>query len=397
MANADTLYGKIWSEKEYLIVLHYYFKYKDHPQHADCDYIQKLSKLMGRTPHSILYRMQNYASIDPDEKKQTRKGKVNISDLGRELFKKWSKKKDTLKDCVEVFLRDEETNNQPTLFNPAPIRLPRAFEKYELLDQIGRGGFGEVFSCLDSNGKEFAIKIIDKVKLYDQECIHRFRREIKSLKSIKHPNVIVIHEDNLDKEKNYPGFVMDLGKHTLTQYLTKSREKNDDPDYRPVLGFEKATHIFKSMMNAVEALHSASTPIIHRDINPNNILQLYDDTWVLADFSLAKFLPPEPVSTTFATNTFQVMGTAHYTSPEQYRSLKNTDERTDIYALGWLLWDLFSSAYPPPRREDPGLPQNLENVFQKAVEWNSDDRFQSVQKLRETFSREIQLFSDKYE
>lgn len=388
MTTAGNIYGKIWSEKEYLIVLHYYFKYQGQSQHADSHYIRKLADLLGRTPHSILYRMQNYASIDPDEKNLSRKGKTNITEFGIRLFKEWSKKKETLKDCAETFIRDEEAKNQPTLFNPTPVKLPRAFKKYELLDEIGRGGFGVVFSCLNTkNTKIFAVKIINTTNLFDPECLHRFGREIRSLQSITHPNVIPIHEDNLEKEKDYPGFVMDLGEHTLAQHLTKSREKSEDKDMRPVLGTNEATKIFMSILNAVEALHSAFPPIIHRDINPNNILQLFDGNWVLADFSLAKFLPPGPSSTTFVTDTFRAMGTAHYTSPEQYRSLKDTDERTDIYAMGWLLWDLFSSEYPPPRQSKSGLTDNLNKIFQKAIERAPDDRFQSIKEMRDAFEQ----------
>lgn len=388
MTSASNIYGRTWSEKEYIIVLYYYFDYKGQPQHADVHYIRKLADLMGRTPHSVLYRMQNYASIDPEVKDPSRKGKTNITEFGIRLFKKWSQKRKSLKDCAEAFIRDEEAKNQPTLFNPTPVKLPRAFEKYDLLDEIGKGGFGDVFSCLNTkNKKPFAIKIINNFKRYDPESIHRFGREIRSLKSIRHQNVISIHEDNLEKEKDYPGFVMDLGEHTLDQHLTKSKEKNEDKAQRPVLGTDEAANIFMSILDAVEALHSASPSIIHRDINPNNILQMSDGNWVLADFSLAKFLPPGSSSTTYATGSFQGMGTAYYASPEQYRSLKDTDERTDIYALGVLLWELFSSEFPPPRHNESGLTENLDKIFQKAFERDPEDRFQSVQEMKDAFEQ----------
>ncbi len=392
MSTAESLYGKIWNETEYIIVLHYYYKYHGYPQHADSSYIQDVAKLLGRTPHSILYRLQNYASIDPEETTPRRKGKVNISQLGSKIFNKWSIKKDSLKDCAEVLLRDAKASSQPNLFNDLPTKLPKAFKKYELLDQVGHGAFGEVFSCLDTiTGEEFAIKIIDKRKLQDQNCLSRFRREIRALKSIKHPNVITIFEDNLEKEKDYPGFVMEIGRHTLSQYLRKSME--DKSDQRPILKFDEALCIFKTILDAVEALHSSAPAIIHRDINPNNIIQLYDGKWVLADFSLAKFLHPEPVSTTFATQTSQGMGTPYYVSPEQYQHLKYTDQRTDIYSIGMLMWELFSSAYPPPQHSKSGLSEYLDRVFQKAIEWEQDDRYQSVRELRDNLGKEIKAFS----
>lgn len=383
MARAHEIYGKKWSEKEYLITLHAYFEHMGEPQHADTPFVQELSHILGRTPHSILYRLQNYASIDPTEMNPYRKGKVHITDLGIRIFQEWSSKRDSLRDAAEAFLRDEQSQMIPDLFNPSPVRLPVTFRDYELLDEVGRGSFGIVFSCISlKDGKTFAIKIIDGSKLWDRECVHRFTREIRALKVVDHPHVIRIFADNLDNEKDYPGFVMDLAETSLTQYLGLRAKERTPEGQRPVLEFEEAKEILSSVVDAVEALHQSNPTILHRDINPNNILRRFDGKWVLADFSLAKFLPAVPVSTSFATSSHMAMGTLHYTAPEQCRSLQQSDVRSDIFSLGWLLWELFSTEGPYVRREPTGLPQQLEHAFLKATSFEKEHRFGSVTEFR---------------
>lgn len=387
MTSAREIYGSKWSEKEYLIVLHSYYKHRNEPQHAESHFIQELSHILGRTPHSILYRLQNYSSIDPEEKDPRRKGKIHITEYGRRIFDLWSRKRNVLEETAEAFLRDEKSQLEPNLFNPRPTRLPVTFKEYELLDEIGRGGFGIVFSCLNTRtNKTYALKVIDVARLHDEECLSRFSREIRALKSVEHSNIIQIHADNLRDEKKYPGFVMDLAEYSMPQYFDTLKPKGFQ---RPLLDKVEAVRIFTAIVDAVQVLHDSNPPILHRDINPNNILRLFNDNWVLADFSLAKFLPPRPVSTSFATETHMAMGTAHYTSPEQYKCLKDADVRSDIFSLGWLLWDLFSSEGPYPRREPSGLSPKLESIFFKATDYNRKERYSSAKEMKKDFEESV--------
>ncbi len=387
MTNPREIYGTKWSEKEYIITLHYYFQHKGEAQHADTPFVQELSRLLGRTPHSILYRLQNFASLDPSETDPRRKGKTHITNLGKHIFDKWSAKRDSLRDTAEVCLRDEKAKMVPDLFNPSPVKMPVTFRNYELLDEIGRGGFGIVFSCLNTrNDETYALKVIDGLRVYEQECVHRFSREIRALRALNHPHVIRIYEDNLETERGYPGFVMDLAECDLVKYLHARAMESAGEGSRPILSSQEAQKILIAIMDAVDALHQADAPILHRDVNPSNILRLFDGTWVLSDFSLAKFLPVLPVSTTFATATHHAgMGTAHYTAPEQYRSLRNANKRSDVFSLGWLIWELFSSEGPYPRREPSGLPTALEAVFQEATSHEPEDRFATVGDLKQAF------------
>jgi len=324
-------------------------------------------------------RMENYASLDP-QRNVHRKGLVNMNRLCRKVFNDWQDKQSALKDCAEVFTRDNRAANIPTLFDPNPIRVPKAFGKYELMDPIGDGGSGLVFSCVSSDDQNaYALKIIRTDRRYDHECFHRFRREIHALKAIRHPNIIRIHEDNLNDQESFPAFVMDLAETSLTE-LTKQIPGDAGPG-RPALKRNEALSIYRHMLEAVNALHTAQTKMIHRDINPNNLLRMPDGRWVLADFGLAKFLSTGPVSTAFTTAGNQAWGTPFYTSPEQYRDFRMTDERTDVYSLGMLLWELFSSEWPPPRRDKVGLPKGLQDVFLKATEHDRTKRHRSVVEL----------------
>lgn len=384
MTDPRVTYGQRWTEREYLIVLQGYLEHKGEPQHADSFFVREIARLLGRTPHSILYRLQNFASVDPDEKDPRRKGKAHITDMGRRIFLKWSAKRESLKDTADAFVRDEKTRKeQDDLFSPSPVRLPTTFRQYELLDEIGRGGFGFVYSCLDVESQEpYALKVIDCAKMHNSECVHRFGREIRALKALDHPNVIRIHADNLDDEKSYPGFVMDLAECDLAGYLGERARESGDQNSRPLLAKDEGLGIFLSVLNGVEALHQLSPPVIHRDINPKNILRMFDGSWVLADFSLAKFLPPLQVSTSFATETWVAMGTGHYASPEQFRSLTETSVRSDIYSLGWLLWELLTSEGPFPRSDPSGLPEELETIFLKATNYKPEARYNSVADMR---------------
>jgi serine/threonine protein kinase len=383
MTAAEEIYGRYWSEAEYLIVLHYYVRNAGKPRHHLCDYVIDASRLLGRTPGAVVMRMENYASIDPNENK-SRKGLVNITDIGSQIFRKWIRNPDALRDCAEVLIREFETSNRASLFEPDPVRLPKAFGKYELLDPIGEGAFGSVFSCMNTESQTiFAIKILNTKNAGGdlEEVLGRCRREIKALKAIKHPNVIRIFEDNLDQQRDFPGFVMELADTSLAKFLDASTRARGIPGVRPVLPKQEAMTLLSAVLAAVEAMHNQSPSLIHRDINPNNILRLSDGRWALADFSLAKFLRGASFDTTFAT-THQGWGTPTYTAPEQWKDFACTDERADVFSLGVLIWELFTESWPPFDRTHLALSPGLSEVVLKATERDRAHRYARVSDLR---------------
>jgi serine/threonine protein kinase len=254
-----------------------------------------------------------------------------------------------------------------------------------LLDHIGDGGFGHVFSCIEVETSQlYAIKIIRAERVGEREVLHRFHREMRALKHIQHPNVIRLHEDNLETEADFPSFIMDLADITLHSYIGDTVPPGDGEDRRN-LPIEEAATIFRSVLSAADALHSHNPAIAHRDINPSNILRLPNGVWVLADFSLAKFMTPTGVTSSFATQTKAAWGTGLYAAPEQYRDFRTSDARSDIYALGILIWDLFSSGWPPFERETPLLPTPLIRLFRKCTERLPSSRYATVAELASDF------------
>jgi serine/threonine protein kinase len=385
MAHGVDLYGRPWSEREYILALDAYLSKKDEPRHENSPFIKELARLTGRTPASICMRMENFASIDPAEASH-RRGLRKISVVCKRVYDHWKDKPGHLQSCADVLRREAEEKRSPTLglFESDPVALPRAFGKYELLDPIGRGSFGAVYSCLNVETNALgAIKVLSVDGLHDDEARHRFLREMRALRYVEHPNVIRLHDDNLDSEDKLPAFVMELAESSLTEYA------NDGARGRPLFTTEEGTAIVRSMIAAVKALHEHKPRIIHRDLNPNNILRLPDGRWVLADFGLAKFLGTGRVTTTFATRTQAGLGTIYYAAPEQYQDFKRTDARVDVYALGMLLWELFNTVGPPPDRHTSGLTGKLLEVFLRATERNPDVRYPDVGEFAEAFEAAI--------
>ena len=122
-------------------------------------------------------------------------------------------------------------------------------------------------------------------------------------------------------------------------------------------------------------------------IKPDNLLQMANNRWALADFSLAKFAAGAVVTTTFATLSHKGWGTDGYSAPEQWQDFKRTDERADIYSLGVLLWELFGPSWPPqpPDRDSLQLSPALQKLVLKATERDRSKRHSSVEHFEQEF------------
>jgi serine/threonine protein kinase len=188
---------------------------------------------------------------------------------------------------------------------------------------------------------------------------------------------------------------MVLGECSLANYIEEARNAIEGPEVaeRPFLPESDAIVIMRDVMDAVQAIHQHSHPLVHRDINPQNILRFSDGRWVLADFGLAKFLkhPPAVASATYATSNRLDggWGKEPYTAPEQWRRFGDVDERADVYSLGVLLWELFSAEYPPIRDGVTGLPEALVPVFLCAHQHDRSSRYRSVAEFRNAFEQAV--------
>jgi serine/threonine protein kinase len=206
--------------------------------------------------------------------------------------------------------------------------LFRRSERYEVLDQIGQGGMGQVYKAIDRELDEVvALKLLKPRLSSDPAVIARFKQEIKLTRRIKHKNVARI---------------FDLGE--IGGYKFISMEYIDGQSLKDVvlsrgpMSLELTVHVFRQVLAGLAAAHDEG--IVHRDIKPQNIMVTRDFTTFVLDFGIARSLESEDL--------FQVgvlVGSPAYMSTEQVLR-KDIDHRSDVYSLGVLLFELLGGRPP---------------------------------------------------
>ncbi|HEX7878638.1 MAG TPA: protein kinase, partial [Candidatus Eisenbacteria bacterium] len=209
---------------------------------------------------------------------------------------------------------------------------------YVIEHALGAGGMGEVYRAKDERlGRSVAIKSLPGTFLGDADRLARFDREARLLASLNHPNIATIH--GLEEADGLPHLVLELiDGETLQARLS-----------RGPLSVREALDIGRQVASAIEAAHDKG--IIHRDLKPANVMVTSDGRAKVLDFGLARGDTPKPVDSASlsasptlavsATAAGVILGTAPYMSPEQARGLE-VDRRTDIWALGCLLFECLS-------------------------------------------------------
>jgi serine/threonine protein kinase/Tol biopolymer transport system component len=217
-----------------------------------------------------------------------------------------------------------------------PIAAGTRFGPYEIVEQIGAGGMGEVYRATDTNLKrDVAIKVLPESIAADADRIARFKREAEVLASLNHAHIAQIY--GLENTDDQTVIVMELvDGPTLADRIAAGPVSPDE-----------ALGIARQIANALEAAHSAQ--VVHRDLKPANVKIKPDGTVKVLDFGIAKAIDAQaisgghtPVTTTPAvTETGVILGTAAYMSPEQARG-RPVDQRTDIWAFGCLLFEMLT-------------------------------------------------------
>ena len=208
---------------------------------------------------------------------------------------------------------------------------------YQITNQLGRGGMGEVFQAKDQVlGREVAIKVLPDEFAKDADRVARFQREAKVLASLNHPNIAAIHGLEQSEGKNF--LVLELVEgDTLAERLKHGQ-----------IPAEESLKIGIQIAEALEAAHEKG--VIHRDLKPSNIKVTPDGKVKVLDFGLAKAyageqeeqsLSASPTLSNLATQQGVILGTAAYMSPEQARG-KNVDKRADIWAFGCLVFEMLT-------------------------------------------------------
>jgi serine/threonine-protein kinase len=242
----------------------------------------------------------------------------------------------------------------------------------------GRGGMGVVYQATQLNlGRPVALKLITPDRAGDADFRERFERESRLAALIDHPNVVPVYEAGEAEGHLY--LVMRWVRGTDLHALLK-REKRLSP--------EVAATIVAQVAAGLDAAHAAG--LVHRDVKPANVLLGPNDHAYLSDFGLSRRVR----SISGVTATGQWVGTLDYVAPEQIRG-GTVDARTDIYALGCVLYFLLTGAIPFPREGDEaklwahltepppvpgehGGPSAFDPVIRRALAKSPDDRYPSA-------------------
>ena len=247
----------------------------------------------------------------------------------------------TLSDTLSIGEVHRTSEGREATTVAAPVRGPeqpgQVIGRYELLHLIGEGGFGTVFLAEQREPvrRSVALKII-KLGMDTRRIVARFEAERQALALMDHPNIARVFDAGAT-ESGRPYFVMELvSGEPITQYCDRHR-----------LTVRGRLALFGQVCSAVQHAHTKG--IIHRDLKPGNILVSTHDDRPFAkviDFGIAKAAYAPLADKTVFTDPHQFMGTPTYVSPEQAEGLADIDTRTDVYALGVVLYELLTGSTP---------------------------------------------------
>ena len=262
--------------------------------------------------------------------------------------------------------------------------IGRTLAHYRIVDSLGQGGMGVVYRARDLHlEREVAIKLLAPGAFGDDNARRHFRREALALSRLSHPNIGVIHD--FDSQEGVEFLVMELvpGK-TLSERITEG-----------TLSESEIATLGAQIADALAAAHELG--IVHRDIKPGNVIVTPRGQAKVLDFGLAKTvrLAGDVGLSTTVTASMEAAGTLPYMSPEQLMG-RTVDARTDIYALGVVLYEMATARRPfdsplaaplvnsilneapaPPRKRRPDLTPHLEAVILRCLEKDEAMRFPS--------------------
>jgi serine/threonine protein kinase len=261
------------------------------------------------------------------------------------------------------------------MVKPFPYKFGTAFSNYESRRVIGEGGSGYVYEVRDETNQIYALKILKKNNI-TQEKRKRFKNEILFCQRNSHPNIITI----LDY-----GFVPDNGE-VLPFYVMPYYDSSLRYLINNGLTPDVIVKLFIQILDGVEAAHLNG--IVHRDIKPENILyRASDSKLAIADFGIARFKEDE-LYTAVETNSQARLANFQYAAPEQRIRGKEVESRSDIFAIGLILNEMFTHEIP----QGTGYKtissiissySYLDDVVEKMIRQSPNERFDSINEIKQ--------------
>lgn len=261
-------------------------------------------------------------------------------------------------------------------------------ERYEILEKIGTGGMSDVYKAKCHKLNRFvAVKVLKQEFSENANFVSKFRVEAQAAAGLMHPNIVNVYD--VGEENGIYYIVMELVEGiTLKKYIEKKAR----------LSYKEAVSIAIQVSMGIEAAHN--NHIIHRDIKPQNIIISKEGKVKVTDFGIAK-------AATSNTITSNVMGSVHYTSPEQARG-GYSDEKSDIYSLGITMFEMLTGRVPfngettvaiaikhiqeeipSPRDYIPEIPASVDQIVLKCCQKSPDRRYQSMSELVEDLKQSL--------
>lgn len=269
-------------------------------------------------------------------------------------------------------------------------------DRYEIIKTIGEGGMANVYLANDTIlDRKVAIKVLRGDLSNDEKFIRRFKREALSVSNLSHPNIVEVYDVG-EEDGNYYIVMEYIEGKTLKQLLQK----------RGALTLNEVIDIMTQLTDGLAHAHEAY--IIHRDIKPQNIMIEDNGLVKITDFGIAMAL-----NSTQLTQTNSVMGSVHYLPPEQANG-KGSTVKSDIYSLGILMYELLTGSVPfkgdtaveialkhmkekipSIRKQNPTIPQSVENIILKATAKNPKNRYDNVRDMYKDLQTALQRDNEK--
>ena len=253
--------------------------------------------------------------------------------------------------------------------------------RYEILEVIGTGGMAVVDKALCHRlNRLVAIKILKDEFAKDEEFRRRFRAEGQAVAMLSHPNIVQVFDVSSTDNANF--IVMELiDGISLKQYMEK----------KGTLNWKETLHFAMQIATGLEHAHSRG--IVHRDIKPHNVMVLKNGSVKVMDFGIARVMSKSH------TLTKEALGSVHYISPEQAKG-SFTDNRADLYSLSVVMYEMTTGRPPydgespvavaiqhinggavPPSVLNPNIPRGLEQIIQKGMALDVNDRYSSATQM----------------